>query len=572
GISISEGIAIGTLHLLEEIQPREVPRFSITKREVNHEIQRYRKALSSSREDLFRVQESLAKEGSVEAITIIDGHIQMLQDPFMTTMMENRIHTMLFNTEAVFQTAIQEYEAQFSKIADAFFRQRLTDVKDLSSRILKHLSPQTKRAFSHLPPDSILVARELALSDTAEAPKEKVKAFLSQVGSNTSHAALIARAKGIPYISSLDVALFFNHKNCKVIVDGTAGLVILRPSDKTLAKYEKLKEEHHKKMLFFSQHLLDQAKTKDGEKIHVYANIENINDAPLIEQFKADGIGLFRSEYIFLTHQTKDFSEESQFEIYRNFFKRSGQKPIYFRVFDIGGDKQFFKSEYDEANPALGCRSIRFLLRHRDFFRLQLRAFLRAASGYNVHLMLPLITDVDELLEVKRFIELISTDLIASGHRIKKNLKIGSMIEVPAAVMMSEAIAEHSDFFSIGTNDLIQYTLAVDRVNSSIAEIYQPSHPSIIRMLDMIARSAKAQRIPVSICGEMASNPLFTALLIGMGINHLSCSPRYVPLIKHTVCKINMKEARELSKKALTLKTAHDIHRLLTEDYCRHGD
>ena len=569
GTSISEGIAIGSLHVLDEVEPTDLPKFSISERQVDHEIQRYRKAINSSREDLFRMQDSLAKEGSVEAVTIIDSHIQMLQDPFMTTMMEERIRDRMTNTEAVFSGAMGEYEAQFEKINDAFFQQRLTDVKDLSSRILKHLSPGTKRAFSELRNDTILFSRELALSDTAEAPKDRIMAFLSQLGSQTSHAALIARAKGIPYVSSIDVGMLLSHRNAMVIVDGSQGLVIIRPSEQTLEKYHRMKKEYEEKMFHISTNVSGQSKTRDGVDVNVFANIESVEDVALVEKYKADGIGLFRSEYLFFDNVVNDFSEESQYKIYRNLVRQCRGMPLYFRVFDVGADKQFYHEGPEEANPALGCRSIRFLLRHRDIFRVQLRALLRAASNANVHLLLPLITDVCELKEVKRFIRLIADDLEATGYRAARNLKIGSMIEVPSAVITCDAIAAECDFLSIGTNDLIQYTLAVDRVNPAIADIYQPSHPAIVRMLNLVVQNAGST--PVSLCGEMASNPLFTALLLGLGLNQLSCSPRYIPLVKHTVCSINMKEAQELAQKALSLSTSHEVHQLLSDSYCTLG-
>ncbi|MDN3504054.1 MAG: phosphoenolpyruvate--protein phosphotransferase [Rhabdochlamydiaceae bacterium] len=570
GVSISEGIAIGEIHVLDEMQSSETPQFAISKREVEHEIQRYRKAISSSREDLFRIQDTLAQDGSVEAVTIIDTHIQMLQDPYMTTMMEDRISERLQNTEAVFQLAMCEYEEQFAKINDTFFQQRLSDVKDLSSRILNHLSVQGKRSFVDLPKDAIVIAKEITVSDTAEAPKGNVRAFLSHVGSHTSHAALVAKAKGIPYVSGVDLTLFSKEPNMKLIVDGTTGLVILKPTEATLRKYEKLSQEQKDKFFSHSSKLIGKSVTKDGHKVEVLANLENVDDVHLLDKYKADGIGLFRSEYLFFDNEVKDYSEESQFQIYKSLFKQAGSKPVYFRVFDIGADKHFFQDSVKESNPALGLRSIRFLLRHRDIFRIQLRALLRAAYSANLYLLLPLITDVSELLEVKRFISLIQDDLIATGYRVKKEIKIGSMVEVPSAVMMSEFIAQESDFLSIGTNDLIQYTLAVDRLNSAIANIYQPSHPSVIRLLKIVATNGLENKTPVSLCGEMASNPLFTSLLLGLGISKLSCSPRYVPLIKQTVCNTDLVSAQGLAQKALKLATSHEVHQLLTDYYCKH--
>jgi phosphotransferase system enzyme I (PtsI) len=569
GVCISDGIAIGNLFILEGAESQNIPRFSISNREVDYEIQRYRKAISSSKEDLFRLQDSLAQEGSIEAVTIIDTHIQMLQDPYMTTMMEDRIQQMLYNTECVFEMAMQEYEKQFERVESAFFKQRLTDVRDLSSRILKHLSPHSRPSFQTLPSDSIIVSRELCLSDTAEAPKSKVKAFLSQLGSHTSHSALIARAKGIPYVASIDLSIFSSCQNKKVIVDGGAGIVIISPSEQTLKKYALKIEDERAKIVKMAQAASPKSITKDGYKIDVMANIEHIEDVHLFREHKADGVGLFRSEYLLFDQNTQDFSEESQYMAYKKLFEKTKNFPIYFRVFDIGADKQLFKGMTKETNPALGCRSIRFLLRHRDLFKVQLRAVLRAAVNANLYLLLPLISDVSELCEVRRFIDVVINDLRATGYRIKEGLQVGSMIEVPSAVMMSDFLCKECDFLSVGTNDLIQYTLAVDRGNPSIADIYQPSHPSIVRMLSIVAQNAAANNTPLSICGEMASNPLFTGLLLGLGIHQLSCSPRYIPMIKQTISQTYMKNAEQLAAKALKLGTSHEVHQLLSDYYTK---
>jgi phosphotransferase system enzyme I (PtsI) len=569
GVSISDGIAIGNLFILEGTESQNIPRFSISNREVDYEIQRYRKAISSSKEDLFRLQDSLAQEGSIEAVTIIDAHIQMLQDPYMTTMMEDRIQQMLYNTECVFEMAMQEYEKQFERVESAFFKQRLTDVRDLSSRILKHLSPHSRPSFQTLPADSIIVSRELCLSDTAEAPKSKVKAFLSQLGSHTSHSALIARAKGIPYVASIDLSIFSSCQNKKVIVDGGAGIVIISPSEQTLKKYALKIEDERAKIVKMAQATSPKSITKDGYKIDVMANIEHIEDVHLFREHKADGVGLFRSEYLLFDQNTQDFSEESQYMAYKKLFEKTKNFPIYFRVFDVGADKQLFKGMTKETNPALGCRSIRFLLRHRDLFKVQLRAVLRAAVNANLYLLLPLISDVSELCEVRRFIDVVINDLRATGYRIKEDLQVGSMIEVPSAVMMSDFLCKECDFLSVGTNDLIQYTLAVDRGNPSIADIYQPSHPSIVRMLSIVAQNAAANDTPLSICGEMASNPLFTGLLLGLGIHQLSCSPRYIPMIKQTISQTYMKNAEQLAAKALKLGTSHEVHQLLSDYYTK---
>ena len=553
GIAVSEGIAIGVLFDLTGDEDAHIlPDFAIKAHEVDGEIARYRRAVSSSRKDLCDLQAFLAKEGSREAVIIIDAHIQMLEDPLITTVVEEKIREQRRNTEKVFSSVIREYEAHFESMNDDFFKERILDVKDLAQRILSHLHPEKKPSFLAIPHGSIVFADQFVPSDTAEAGQSSVKAFISKRGGGTSHAALIAKAKGLPFVTNIDLSKISPVSD--VIVDGKAGIVILHPKKSTLEKYRSLMKALGSKspLLFFSE---EEVVTADGMQVQVLANIDTLEDLEKSLQYGAHGIGLFRTEFLFFHAPLNEFSYEAQKKIYHQVFETYPSQSITFRVFDVGGDKGMNGVSY-EANPALGYRSIRFLLREKGVFRTQLAALMDAAGERPLRILLPLITDLKELLEAKDFIKEVK------GKR-QISLSIGIMIETPAAVMVADQLATACDFFSIGTNDLIQLTLAVDRGNPLVNYLYRSSHPSILRMIHRVCQF----NVPVALCGEIASNPLYTSLLIGLGVTELSCMPRFTQEIQGAVRKTNLKAARELAEKALQESDAEGVHRLLINNY-----
>lgn len=567
GVPVSEGIAIGRLFLLNAQENVYIPEFAIGYAEVENEITRYRRAISSSRKDLKQLQKFLSKEGSYEAMSIIDTHIQMLDDPMMTTIVEEKIGMMLQNTEAVFHSVMGEYEKQFMSMQDIFFRQRLLDVKDLSQRILKHLHPKLEHQ-SMIPLHAVIFAKELIPSHTAEASSARVSAFLSEIGGSTSHTALIARAKGIPYVANISLEKYNHLEGVLTIVNGINGQVILNPKEETLLHFQTLRDHYQKRSVPHQDEKHLESLTEDLKKITLQANIEALADIERIHDEGAEGIGLFRTEFLFSQKDLLTVTEEEQFLIYAQILKRAAPLPVTMRVFDVGGDKGVVSHMLpDEPNPALGCRAIRFLLHQKDLFERQLRALLRASHFGELRLLFPLISDIEELRQVKRIIESLKEELIENGQTFSPHIPIGCMIEVPSAVLTCDAIASESDFLSIGTNDLIQYTLAVDRSHPILGDYYQPTHPSIIKMLKMVVDLSRPYNIPVGICGDMASNPKFIELLIGLGISSLSCSPRYVPLIKNVVRKISYKRSKTFVNKVLHLRTSEDVQLLLEERF-----
>lgn len=565
GAPVSEGIAIGSLVFLTYADEKEIPEFPISRAQVDGEIARYREAISSSREDLVKLQLNLAGEGAREVASIIGTHIEMLDDPLMTTHVEGKIREMLKNTEAVFHTVIHDYEKRFSETTDSFFRQRLSDVKDLSQRVLNNLCDSHGTSFENIPPNSVVFAQELTPS--APLQTSNISAFVTQGGGGNSHAALIARAMGIPYVSSIDMHVLENAKGKQVIVDGLTGDIFINPSRVTLEKYEKLKLR-----LMKQYHQLDKdrdlvAETFDGYPIYLFANVSTANDIDFIHQQGTQGVGLFRSEYLFMQDTSLFFDEERQYLIYRQMFKKAKEMLFTFRVIDLGGDKgsQTFQEISKESNPVLGCRGIRFLLRRRDVFKTQLRAIYRAAVGHSVRILLPLISDAHEFREVKRFTEEIKRELQRGECSFNPDLPLGCMLEVPSAILICDTLAEESDFLALGTNDLIQYSLGIDRSNPGMSDFYYPTHPGIIRMIKMTALEAKRFQKPLTVCGEMASNPLFTALLIGLGVQNFSCAPRFIPIIKRTVRHLSFVNACAIAEHVLTLKTSSEVANYLTE-------
>lgn len=566
GYSVSEGIAIGHPFFLENIE-RPIPNFPITLNEVDQEIQRYHIALRCSSEDLKKLSKYLTYKGSKEAATIIDTQIQILGDPCLTTQVEEKIRHMLQNIEAVFHSVITDYEVRFSCIKDSLFQGRWVDIMDLAKRVLRHLCFQEQVPWINPPTESIIFAKNLIPSYAAVADYPRIIAFVTEEGGANSHAALIARSKGIPYVTCINLDHVQLCVIQCVIVDGYSGEIILNPSDKTLTNYQKRIDNLQKWVKKLHVKANSVLQTEDGYSIEIFANVGHLYDVEQLTKLGAKGIGLFRTEYLFFQNSRFSFSEEHQYEFYSKIVQKSADMPVTIRVFDIGGDKipQFLHS-FGIENSLSKYRGIRFLLLHKDIFRMQLRAILRVAYYGNVRILLPLVSSLCELEEARSLIEQVSWELSQEGILHKSKLPLGCMVEVPSAVFISGALAKHCDFLSIGTNDLIQYSLGIDRADYVESEFHYSIHPSIIRMIKMVSSEALKNNKDVSICGEIASNPLFIALLIGLGLKIFSCSPRYIPTIRYVIKQTNVKEAIALAQKVLTLDSSSQIFDVL-QDY-----
>lgn len=567
GTAISEGVAIGVPYILvaEEVSHAEFP---ISHSQVAAEITRYRKALFSSKHELLQLQQTLSGEGSQEAVTIIDTHIQMLEDPLITTHIEERVNQTKYNIESVFHSVINEYTIQFSKNADSFFKQRISDVQDLSNRILGHLQQTRKEKFKNIPSDSILIAKELAPSEIAASSNQKILGFVTETSSGHSHASLIARAKGIPFVGNISIQELKLYQVSQLIIDGNKGVIILNPSQETIAIYEEiLKQQKEKRKV--AAHCSPITTTRDGKRVHLKVNITHHEEIESLDRLPCEGVGLFRSEFLALENHDYLFSEELQYQIYHQLISKLAGKACVIRLFDIGGDKLTDHPKYksQEANPALGFRGIRFLLKHAELLQIQLRAILRAASGRTIRILVPLVMDAKEIQLTKEHLKVVWQQLSAEGIVMPTSVEVGAMIEVPSAALTMDTLVEECDFFSIGTNDLVQYLLAIDRTNVGMEEFCLPIHPSVIRVLNLVIDTANKAGKPISICGELASNLLFAPLFVGMGVKTLSCTPSSLPVLKEGIESLSLKTMRRLAQEVRASKSCDQMIQVLSSFY-----
>lgn len=578
GMPISKGIGIGFPIFYPGIDD-EVPNISIPHREIDQEIDRYRNALDLSRKDLENLQKMSLHEGPPEIVAILGTHLEMMKDPMITSGIEEKIRETQQNTEQIFHGLIEEYKIRFSSLKDSYFQERVRDIVDVSRRILGHLRPISRARMAEIPHNSIILTNELVPSETVEASSSFVSGFVTTAGGLTSHAAIIARAKGIPYVANVDVKQLKRLELSSLIVDGSQGLVIINPTRQTLKKYQELKKSYldSYKILRNAAHL--KGETIDGYEVRIFANLENPKEIDLLLKNGAAGIGLFRSEYLFLSK--REFpSEDEQFEVYKRMARALRGKPLVIRVFDVGGDKKvdllpehpdarYFSSIGHEVNPALGCRAVRFLLRYPEILEKQLRAILRASRFGEIHILIPMVSDVAELRQVREKIEVIREQLKKEGHKTAKETPLGCMIEVPSSAIMCDAVAKEADFLSIGTNDLVQYILAADRSNPHTSDLYFSTHPSILRLIRMIVSSANNARKPVILCGESAADPSMIPILIGLGIREFSVASRHIPLVKHTIRKWRILEACRLAEGALEYPSAEELKSYLAAETVR---
>ncbi len=549
GTAVSTGVAIGSLYVLKNNESCTIPEFSISSAQIQQEIARYRRALICSRKELEKLVSCLNDEGSFEAVSILDAHIHMLNDPALTDGIEEKISISLKNTESVFVQEMEIYKKAFLESSDLNVKQRYIDIKDLLTRVLRHLLPSAALTTDDIPSHSIVCSTEIFPSQTAEASPNQIRAFVTEFGGPTSHAALIAKAKGIPYISNIDISKLSEFASVKTIVDGHQGIVIINPSVESMEEYSEIKATRYAYIVNQSDSFEDVDKTLDGKIIEVQANLEDLHDLYLLKELKTKTIGLIRSEFLYLKENIELFCEEEQFELYKKLMQLSGNMDVTFRVFDIGSDKKYLINDRYEPNPALGCRSIRFLISHPKVFSTQIRSILRAAKFGKMKLLLPLISDVDELREAKAFIENVKSELDQEGIDFCRDIQIGCMVEVPAFVIMCDQLVKECDFLSIGTNDLVQYAFAADRTNPSTCERYSYGHPALVRMIKTVVQEGNKAGIDVSVCGEIASDPNFTELLIGLGVTKLSCAPRFIPAIKEAISQIDSKNAVDKASK-----------------------
>jgi phosphotransferase system enzyme I (PtsI) len=551
GEAISLGIAIGSAFYHRPNKPMVG---GDPTDDIEHEVDRFLWAISHSKADLSHLIESLKKHHVKEAADILKAHLQLLEDPGLTTKVVETIRRTGMNAAHTFYQTVLAYEKRFQSIKDPFFRERFHDLDDVSGRVLGHLLPKEECLLSSVRTEAIVFTEELLPSEVAKVNSCHVAAFVTNRGGNLSHAAIIAKARGIPYVTNVAFNTLFSIQ--KVIVDGYTGLVIINPTPDTFKHYDLLRKSQEEHVQPACQGALE-AHTLDGKNIKISANLETCSDLECIKEYAGVGIGLYRSEYLFLAgNQFPD--EDFQYQAYRKLIEALPGKPVVIRTFDIRGDKSP-SPQYMETSHLLLCEP--------HIFRTQLRAIWRAGAHGNISVLFPMISGVYELREAKRLTEEVREDLTRRGVPIAACLPIGCMVEVPSAAVSIDLLAQECDFFSIGTNDLTQYALATDRANSKTHDQYTSYHPGVLRMVRMVATGARDCKVPTSLCGEIAADPHFTALLLGLGIDHLSVAPKYIPMIRNVIRSIDMCEAYALAKAALKLSTAKEIFTLVDADY-----
>jgi len=559
GIPASAGIAIGPIMHMQECINDFVP--TVPPEEAPREKERFLSAQQVAETELDELKERTAITIGEQQAEVFVAHKLMVQDPCLVEAVFDDIETNYASAEAAVETATQSIASMFASLDDDYMRERAADIKDIGKRLLRILQGKVEYAQY----EGILVAKDLLPSDTAAIDFDRVSGFITALGGKTSHSSILARAAGLAAVVGVGSAIDKLSNGDMVIVDGHAGLVLINPEEAMLDEYRQrmLTEQARVAALAEVGHL--PSVTVDGFHIEVASNIGTPADMEKVIAAGADGVGLFRTEFLFLD-KTSVPTEEEQFQSYRAVLTAMSDKKIVIRTLDAGGDKQLpFIGGLVEANPALGLRAIRLCMEYKDVFKTQLRALLRAGVEGNLHIMFPMIATLDELVAAKALLKEVADELARDGIVYRSDVPVGIMIEVPSAAVIADILAEEVDFFSIGTNDLVQYTMAADRMNEHVAWLSDYFQPPVIRLIAHVAKAAQKTGKWVGMCGEMAGDPLATPLLVGLGLTELSMSARCVPVVKNLVRQLTVEQAKKWADHILTLRTTADIKKNLEE-------
>ena len=557
GVPASPGIAIGTALVIGS-RLTYAEKKSISENEIDKEISKLEQALKKTKDQIKDLQKKVKDKLRDNEAHIFDAHLLIIDDHTLLNSVKELIKTKLVNADFAFHIKIQHYITAISNIKDPYISERASDIKDVASRVLANIHNREVETLKHLPGQRIIISPEVVPSDTVSMDRENVQAFATETGSRTSHAAIMARSMKIPAIVALKAITHYVTTGDIVIVDGYSGTITINPTPESLNTY--IQKETHEgnllKSLIRESNL--RPETVDGFRIQLAANIEFVDDVAEAKKYCAAGVGLYRTEYLYINSKSLP-DEEEQYKNYKEVATQFKDKHVVIRTVDLGGDK--FKNTLNiqpEDNPFLGYRAIRLCLGFPPLFQTQLKAILRASVYKNIKIMFPMISSLTELTQALNLLEATKKELNDKNIPFDKNIEIGIMIETPSAAIIADKLAPYVDFFSIGTNDLIQYTLAVDRNSEKVAYLYQPTHPAILRLLRLITDTAKKHGIWVSLCGEMASDPLYTVFLVGLGIHEFSMSPVSMGSIRRIIRKMKMHEAEDIVEKALTCSTAKE--------------
>lgn len=559
GIPVSEGVSRGRVIVLN--RSRIVPA-KATFETANPEAEeaRFRSALKDTRQEILEVQKRLHDEIGAKESLIFDAHLLVLEDPVVIEEVSRKIRDEHVSSEYALYTASEKYAEALNSVDDSYLSERAADIRDVIQRVLENLMGHPQRVgLNDLTEPCIVVANDLTPSDTASLDSSKVLGFVTAVGSRTSHTAILARSLNIPAVLGLGKDINELKTGQSVLLDGFNGFVVISPSDQMLFEYGQLVKRQTSIETSLDEIRTETAKTLDGHSIVLSANIERATDVQTVLNSGATGVGLFRTEFLFINRSDLP-SEEEQFQAYKKVSESLNPQPVIIRTLDLGGDKLLSHVNVAaEMNPFLGWRAIRLCLEEKELFRTQLRAILRASVYGNLKIMYPMISGIDELNEANELLKECQKELRDKGIAFSEDLEIGVMIETPSAAMISDKLAKKVQFFSIGTNDLIQYSLAVDRLNEKIAHLYEPTHPGILRLIKATVDAGQANGIWTGVCGEMASDLSMVPLLLGLGVEELSVAPSMVPRVKMLIRNIDMKKTKELADFSLSSDSPKEI-------------
>lgn len=570
GIGVCPGVAIGNAFLVDDPRGRIV-RVFLPKEQLETEILRFRDAARAAqaqvKKDIERVRTALGSDHAY----ILEAHLLMLEDRTLGRQIENFIRVNHANAEWAVRDVTQHLLDVYGQIEDDYLRERGSDIEDVAHRIIKILSGKEHRSLNELANNSIIVADDLLPSVTADLDPRNVLGFVTSIGGWTSHTAIIARSVNIPSVVGVRDITERVRSGQTVIIDGTAGTVILNPSPETLIFYTEERQRQRQQTQYDIEERELPAITMDNCEIRLRANIELIEEIDTYRRFNASGVGLYRSEFLYSQAESGLPTEDEQYEAYKFLAGMVGEEGAVVRTFDLGGDKLHLEGFKPERNPALGLRAIRLSLRVESVFRTQVKAILRAATHGNLKILLPFVSNVDEVRQAKSIIGDVQRELRADKVPHEEDIEIGVMIEVPAAVMMAEALAREADFFSLGTNDLIQSLLAVDRGNEHVSSLFDPMHPAVLRAIKLVADAANKMQIHVNVCGEMASNPAQVILLLGLGLRDLSMTPSAIPAIRRLVRSISLADAESFASHAISLNTPAEVRHYVQTHFSQLG-
>ena len=566
GIGVSPGIAIGRAVIIEK-RIVSIYRVPIREEDVPAEVTRFLESLEKTRDQLHELKAKVSRSMGEEYASIFDAHAMMVSDPSFTDKVVQKIEEEQVNAEWALSEVQEELQARFQSFEEDYLRERVADVKDVAERVLRNLQGVAHHEISEIKHDVIILADDLTPSDTVHFNKKPIVGFATETGGRTSHVSIIAKSLFMPAVIGVPRLTKIVDNDEMVIVDGYEGIVLINPTDAMVAEYRSRVTRHEESEKKLLENRLLPAITKDGRRISLQANLELLEEIDDAIKFGAEGLGLYRSEFLYIAKSPDLPNEDEHFEVYRRIVEGMAPQTCVIRTFDLGGKKlarEVIGSKED--NPVLGLRGLRLCMKHREMFKTQLRALLRASAFGDMKIMFPLVSGVQELRQVKTFIREIKLELDAEGKAYNPDLKIGIMIEVPSAALIADFLAEEADFFAIGTNDLIQYSLAIDRANENVSYLYEPLHPALLRLIKTVIDAGKRANIPVSMCGEMANDPIFAIVLLGLGLENFSMNPSSIPVIKNVVRSVRYKDCKRIADMVMQKRTAQEIEEFVIEN------